>query len=261
MTSRPIVATRPYTVVVLVTLGLIVLLGVGGTVIYLAQLPLSSPVALVFTPVAIALIGWATLTRRWGTLGFGAPAGIGADRMRWLPVVLPMIVVLVLVVATIGGVADQPGTAWLGLLGFVLLVGFVEETLFRSVFLTILAPKGHLAAVLVSTAAFALAHAANLLGGQDLASTLGQIAFAAAFGLFAACVFLRTGSIWPTIAFHALYDLVQLARLNQEPLAVDGVMTLVLLAGALWLWAGIRAADRATDPQAGTAPAVAGRAR
>ena len=261
MTSRPIVATRPYTVVVLITLALIVLLGIGGTVIYLAQLPLSSPVVLVFAPVAVALIGWATLTRRWGTLGFGAPTGDRANRMIWLQAGLPMIAVLLLAATTAGGVADQPATAWLGLLGFVLLVGFVEETLFRSVFLAILAPKGRLAAVLVSTAAFALAHAANMLGGQDLASTLGQIAFAAAFGLFAACVFLRTGSIWPTIAFHALYDLVQLARLNQEPLVVDGLMTLILVAGAVWLWVGIRGADHAAEPQAGAAPAVAGRAR
>lgn len=247
MTSRPIIATRPYTVVALTTLTLIVLLGAGGTAIYLAQLPLSSPVPLVFGPLALGLILWATLTRRWGRLGFGRITGRRHDRAAWLQAVLAMLGVLLLVVGTAGGGAAQSATAWLGLVGFVLLVAFVEETLFRSVFLAILAPKGRPAAVLVSTAAFALAHAVNVLGGQDLAGTVSQIVFAGAFGLFAACAYLRTGRIWPMIAFHALFDLAQLSRPAQTSLAVDALMTLILLAGAAWLWAGLRAEERAEE--------------
>lgn len=259
MTSRPIVAARPCAAVVLITLTLIVLLGAAGTVIYLAQLPLPSPVPLVFGPVALGLILWAARTRRWGRLGFGPIPRLAGARTAWLRLALPAFVVLALVAGTTGGVVQQPATAWLGLVGFVLLVAFVEETLFRSVFLAILAPRGQAVAVLVSTAAFALAHAVNVLGSQDLTGTLSQIAFAGAFGLFAACAYLGTGSIWPLIAFHALFDLAQLSGVAQTPLAVDALMTLILLAGAAWLWAGIRSVG--AGDSVGAAPAVAVRAR
>ena len=260
MTSRPITVKRPYTVVALATLGLIMLLAVGGTAIYLAELPLTSPVPLVFTPIALGLILWATLTHRWQRLGFTRrPRGAVSDS-AWLPVALPIVLALALVVATTGGAIDQSPVAWLGLAAFVALVAFVEETIFRSVFLAVLSPKGLGAAVLVSAAAFALAHAVNLLGGQDLAGTLGQIGFAVAFGLFAACAYLRTGSIWPAILFHAGFDAAQLGGAHQTPPAVDAVLTVLLLAGAAWLWSGIRRrgpATRGATPAATRAVATA----
>jgi len=259
--SRPLVSPRPVTTVVVATILLIVLLGVGGTVIYLAGLPLGSPVPLVFAPVAVGLILWASLGRRWRQLGFG-PVRIRGNGALWRAVLLLLTGVLLVAVSSTGAAEDQSPLAWLGLVGFVALVAFVEETLFRSVFVTILRPRGLRTAVLVSTAAFALAHAVNLLGGQDLLSTVGQIGFAAAFGLFAACAFLRTGSIWPVIAFHALFDLVQLSSPNQTPSLADALMTALLLAGAAWLWAGIRRNGPAGQGTSRVAdPPVAGRAR
>ncbi len=239
MPSRPITSTHPVTTVILTTIALILLLGLGGTVIYLTGLPLASPVPLVFAPIAAGLVIWASVTRRWGMLGFGRPR-VRGNRAAWRLVLLPLLAVFLLVLVSTGGAATQTLGAWLGLIGFVALVAFVEETLFRAVLLRLLAPRGARAAVLVSSAAFALAHAVNLLGGQDLPSTLAQIGFAAAYGLFAACAFLRTGSLWPLLAFHALFDLAQLSSVRQTPPAVDAVMTVILLAGAVWLWAGIR---------------------
>ncbi|WEO77448.1 type II CAAX endopeptidase family protein [Cryobacterium sp. SO2] len=239
MSSRPITSQHPITVVTLTTVALILMLGIGGTVIYLAELPLDSPVSLVYAPVTIGLVIWACVTRRWGILGFGRPRVRGA-RAAWRLVLLPMLAVFILVLVSTSGAVDQTAGAWFGMIGFVVLVAFVEETLFRAVFLRLLAPTGTRTAVLVSTGAFALAHAVNLLGGQDLPSTLAQIGFAAAFGLFAACAFLRTGSLWPVLAFHALFDLAQLSSVHQTPPAVDAVMTVILLGGAVWLWTGIR---------------------
>ena len=242
MPSRPITNPHPVLTVILTTVALILLLGLGGTVIYLTGLPLDSPVPLVFAPIAVGLGIWASVARRWGILGFGRPR-VHGNRAAWRLVLLPLLAVFLLVLVTTGGAAEQSGGDWLGLIGFVALVGFVEETLFRSVFLGLLAPAGPRTAVLVSTAAFALAHAVNLLGGQDLLSTLGQIGFAAAYGLFAACAFLRTGSIWALVVFHALFDLAQLSSVSQTPSLMDAVMTVILLAGAAWLWAGIRQRD------------------
>ena len=252
--SRPITSPHPVTTVILTTVSLILLLGLGGTVIYLTGLPLDSPVALVFAPIAVGLSIWASVTRRWGILGFGRPR-VRGNRAAWRLVLLPLLAVFLLVLTSTGGAAEQSAGAWLGLIGFVALVGFVEETLFRSVFLRLLAPTGPRTAVLVSTAAFALAHAVNLLGGQDLLSTLGQIGFAAAYGLFAACAFLRTGSIWALVAFHALFDLAQLSSVRQTASLMDAVITVILLAGALWLWAGIRqsGAEQSRPTDAGTA--------
>ena len=53
--SRPITSPHPVTTVILTTVVLILLLGLAGTVIYLTGLPLDSPVALVFAPIAVGL--------------------------------------------------------------------------------------------------------------------------------------------------------------------------------------------------------------
>ncbi|WP_130176362.1 type II CAAX prenyl endopeptidase Rce1 family protein [Cryobacterium sp. SO1] len=121
-------------------------LAVGGTAVFLAELPLTSPVPLVLTPVASGLVLWATWTHRWQRLGLSRPPRGAVSGSAWLPVALPLVLVLALVVATTGG-------------------------------------------------------------------------------LFAACMYLRVGSIWPAILFHAGFDAAQLGSVHQTPPTVDACST------------------------------------
>lgn len=60
--------------------------------------------------------------------------------------------------------------------------------------------------VLTTSAAFGLVHAANLMAGAVLSSTIFQIAYAFALGVFFCAVMLRTGSLWPTVVAHTVID-------------------------------------------------------
>ena len=238
---HPITVRHPLAFVVGTTIALIVLLGIVGTAIYLTGIPLSSPVPVIFLPVAIGVAIWATRTQRWHQLGFRR---INTHGGTSVVAFMPLVVVAVLTAATTGGPAVLTSATWLGIAGLVLLVAFIEETIFRSIFIAILSSRGTTQAIIVSTIAFSLAHSVNVLTGQDLDATIRQVVFALAYGLAASCIYVRTGSIWPTLIFHVVFNFIQLTSVNQTPAIVDWIMTAIMLLGAGWLLAGIRAAGK-----------------
>ena len=89
----------------------------------------------------------------------------------------------------------------------VVLAGVVEETAFRGILLTRLLPRGPRTAVLLSSALFGSLHVANLFLGSPWQTVLLQVTFAAMAGTGYAAMRLRTGSLWPPIVLHALFDL------------------------------------------------------
>lgn len=108
------------------------------------------------------------------------------------------------------GISKAPhmiGTALIIALG----AGFFEEYVFRGLFLKlafqdgIRSSKQVLGVVLLSALSFGLAHLGNLTH-QPLNSTLFQVYYATAIGIFYAAIYLRTGSLWWTIVLHCLID-------------------------------------------------------
>ena len=89
----------------------------------------------------------------------------------------------------------------------VVLAGVVEETTFRGILLTRLLPRGPWTAVLLSSALFGLLHVANLVLGSPWQTVLLQVTFAAMAGTGYAAMRMRTGSLWPPVVLHALFDL------------------------------------------------------
>jgi membrane protease YdiL (CAAX protease family) len=233
MSTRSLTAKRPLLFAILTTVALVVALGAAGTALFLTGSETLSPVPVVFTPIAIGLAIWATATRRWGILGF---RGFRITRPLAVRIGVPASGLLVIAAVFSGGPAERSALDWLGLLLFVGLVAFVEETIFRSVLLKILAPQGRLRAVIISSLAFAFAHAVNALGGQDLDATIRQIVFAFAFGFLAAVMLLAMSSVWPSIVLHAAFDLIQLGSAHQTPAVVDWIMIALVAGGAAWLW-------------------------
>lgn len=53
---------------------------------------------------------------------------------------------------------------------------------------------------------FGLMHVANLFKGGDIPGVVGQVFNATCVGVLFAAIYLRTGSIIPTIILHALWD-------------------------------------------------------
>jgi uncharacterized protein len=223
----PIRARHPLLLSVGLTLGLLLTLALAGTAVYLLDLPLPTPVPLVFVPVALALALWAGRSRRWSELGYRRPrpgryAKIGSGAI---------VLVLTITAWNIGSWHWDTVPGWLA---FALLVAFVEETFFRGIVLRMLLPYGWTTAWILSSVIFGLGHGINLIAGyQSAFTTLMQVCFALAWGLFAAAVYADTGSIWEVFAFHALFDAIQLAGVHQTSTAADLTSLAVMASAAI----------------------------
>ena len=166
--------------------------------------------------------GWRAPTRIRAALGF-AP--------------LVLVVGLVLAIVLVEGTDTTPAMLALGVL-LAVLVGLAEEAWYRGLVLRALLPKGEATAVLGSAGLFSVVHAASLLGGAELVATALQLAFALLFGLVTALLVLRTGSLWPGIAWHAAHNAISFASRDAfTPMFVVGysLTAVVLIAYAIVL--------------------------
>ena len=97
-------------------------------------------------------------------------------------------------------------TTVLAVLSF-LLVGFVEEAIFRGFLFNGMRKTGKLpVAVVVSAVTFGMGHIVNLLTGHATAETLMQMVFAVAWGFLLTFAYLKGGSLLPCIVIHGLID-------------------------------------------------------
>lgn len=115
----------------------------------------------------------------------------------------------------------------------VVLAGLVEETAFRGILLTRLLPRGLWTAVLLTSALFGLLHVVNLLLGSPWQTVLLQVTFAAMAGTGYAAMRLRTGSLWPPIILHALFDLT--FRVTELEAGTPFHSAIQMLHGVGWL--------------------------
>lgn len=105
--------------------------------------------------------------------------------------------------------------------------GFSEEIIFRGIpgsnaMRVHGSEKGILPNVLITAVVFGLVHGLNILQGAALSSTIFQIFYAFALGVFFEAVILRCGSIWPTIIMHTLIDLSSFLFMD---MAASGIIT------------------------------------
>lgn len=89
--------------------------------------------------------------------------------------------------------------------------GVAEEIVFRGIpcsnWMRVAKDEGGVMKCALFTAvAFGLVHGLNILSGAPVFATIFQVCYAFALGFFFAAVFLRTGSMWPTMIAHTLID-------------------------------------------------------
>ena len=97
----------------------------------------------------------------------------------------------------------------------MLCVGFLEELLFRGFLFRALEKDSPDRAIFISSAAFGAVHIVNLLAGQSLPDTIGQIIFALAVGFALAILFYKGKSLVPCIAFHGVLNALSVLE-NEE---------------------------------------------
>ena len=119
-------------------------------------------------------------------------------------------------------------------------VGFLEELLFRGFLFRAVGRKGVRRGVVLSSLAFALGHAVNLFNGSGmtLGENLWQMGFAVAFGVLFATLFARSGTLWPCVLTHAVFNVASLFAKEADPAApaliLQNTAALLLMVGYTW---------------------------
>ncbi len=85
----------------------------------------------------------------------------------------------------------------------MLLVGLVEELIFRGFLYRAMAKDSPRAAVIVSSVTFGIGHIVNLANGAPPVATLCQIVYACIFGFVFVLLLLESKSLFPAILAHS----------------------------------------------------------
>jgi uncharacterized protein len=150
----------------------------------------------------IAVLALATRVFGFGDLGFGAPDWKVFARLVWFPILtlLPF-----LVIAYAIGLPPVSAMLFIGL--NTALVALSEEWMFRSVLFSALRSRMRIwPAVLLTSVVFGAVHVLNAFALGDLALASAQAVAAAMTGLLLVALVVRTGSIWPAIFYHMLWN-------------------------------------------------------
>jgi hypothetical protein len=198
-------------------IGVYFLAGLAAHVFRLSSLglyALANGTLALLVALLLTALGW------WRQVGYRAPRRLG-DLGYFLVPFLPVFVNLV------PGLAAPGWWPLLAVAAVTLMVGFVEESIFRGLMLAALKPRGLWRAALVTAVLFGLTHALNVLSGKSLTDDLAQMAYAVAIGFAYAALVLRKGLLWPLVLAHAVIDLTNL--LQKPGLAFSPAMNLAVV--------------------------------
>ncbi|MCB0188099.1 MAG: CPBP family intramembrane metalloprotease [Caldilineaceae bacterium] len=180
----------------------------------LAQLPNQLGLIVLLTGI-VALLAW------WRPVGFTKPTP-GALKFIIPPLLFTAIFFLYGFWQSRGSNvgymgADTTDQALLAIL-VSLMVGYTEEVMFRGIlFAGAVARFKLVVGAIVSSLIFGLFHFINLLGGQGFGWTVSQVVHATTDGFMYAALRLMTGSLWPTMVLHGLWDLsISLAHTTMQ---------------------------------------------
>jgi hypothetical protein len=167
--------------------------------------------------LAAGFLALMALLLRWPDLGFG-PARPGSLRVLWLPALY------VAVFLVLGFLAGPPPPAILLLLLVNAFLGsFSEEVMFRGFLYAGLRDALPIwPAILLTSVLFGAPHVLNYFLIGHLGAAIGQAIFATFSGIMFLSLRIRTGSLWPVIVLHMLWNtgLVLMGR-EAAPLSPD----------------------------------------
>ena len=122
-------------------------------------------------------------------------------------------------------------------IGSMILVGFVEEMIFRGfLFRALLKKDGPRVAVIVSAVTFGIGHIVNILAGMDIAENLLMVVFAVAWGFVFTMVYYKTGSLLPCIIVHAVVDVLSMLAMETAWGAWVHIGATIVIGFAYSLW-------------------------
>lgn len=112
----------------------------------------------------------------------------------------------------------------------MLLVGFLEEVIFRGFLFKAMCKDNVKTAIIVSSLTFGMGHIVNLLNGSgaELIANLCQVCYAVAVGFLFVTLFYRGKSLWPCIITHSVINSLSTFQ-NKEMVAVYRIPVAITL--------------------------------
>lgn len=158
--------------------------------------------------LASALLVAAMLLFRWNDLRFVRPHSL--FKVMWFPSLY--------LLAFIAGISflGWPPAAMIVMVAInTAFVGFSEETMFRGVIFRALEETMAIwPAIILTSVLFGGVHILNVFITGELLASVAQAVAAALSGLVFIAIVIRTGSIWPAIVYHALWDCLLFLAMN-----------------------------------------------
>lgn len=228
-------------------IGWIIVYVVGSSAAGAASDAMGLPSALTFLlqlAMTLLLLGWLSKSGRLAEYGLCRPKHPAARMLYYLPLAA---------VASCnfwqGIHLQHPPLEALCYVGSMLLVGFLEELIFRGLLFRAMARDDLKAAFIVTAVTFGIGHIVNLVNGSgaSLLATLCQIVSAVAFGFLFAVLYYRGGSLWPCILCHSILNACSVfAPTEPTPAATvltSAVLTVIAAGYTLYLQKHLPAPD------------------
>lgn len=203
--------------------------------------------------LSLGVLALATRYFGWSDLGFRVPPVWLALRLMWFPLLM-LLPIFALAVAV-----GLPSSQAMGYLAVnTLLVAVSEEWMFRGILFRAMSARARIwPAILWTSIIFGSIHVLNSFTYGGLSQSVTQAIAATMTGLLLGALLIRTGSIWPPIALHMVWNFglllatfeVASQQLPVQPLTpqtflVAVAMVMPNLLYALFLLRKVRAADR-----------------
>ncbi len=189
--------------------------------------------------MSILAVIWSAKNKLLREFGLCRASGRASAYLFYVPLVL-----LTTVNLWNGVAANMPAAETVFYVSSMLLVGFLEEVIFRGFLFRALAPDGIKSAFAISSVTFGIGHIVNLLNGAELLPTVLQIVSAVFIGFMFTSLFYKSGSLWAAIAMHGAFN--SLSAFSVEPSDTVRILTCVaicLISGAYSLYI-LRISDR-----------------
>jgi membrane protease YdiL (CAAX protease family) len=152
--------------------------------------------------LGLCVLALATRYFGWTDLGFRAPPVWLSLRLMWFPLLM------LLPVFALAFAIGLPPSRAMGFLALnTLLIAVSEEWMFRGILFRAMAAKARIwPAVLLTSVIFGSMHVLNSFTYGGLSQSMVQAIAASMTGLLLGALLIRTGSIWPPIALHMVWN-------------------------------------------------------
>lgn len=111
----------------------------------------------------------------------------------------------------------------------MILVGFLEEIIFRGFLFKMMEKDNVKSAIIVSSITFGFGHIINLFNGAEVIQTILQIIQACSLGYLFVVIFYKSGSIWPCIITHSAINALSVFYIENELLSYVVTVFLIVI--------------------------------